>query len=47
MAFDIGATPGQEIEVIFEERALIAAAETGQVGDLFDPYAVHIYRLGE
>ncbi len=47
VAFDIGATPGQEIEVLFEERALIAAAGTGQVGDLFEPYAVHIYRLGE
>lgn len=46
VAFDIGATPGQEIEVLFEERAVIGAAGTGQVGDLFDPYAVHIYRLG-
>lgn len=47
VAFDIGAAPGQEIEVLFEERAVIAAAGTGQVGDLFDPYAVHIYRLGQ
>lgn len=47
VAFDIGAAPEQEIEVLFEERIVIAAPGTGQVGDLFEPYAVHIYRLGE
>ena len=45
MVFGIGATPGAEVEVLFERRKVVATA-AGEIGDVFEPYAVHIYRLG-
>ncbi len=45
LALKIGAQPGEEVEVLFEDRAVIAT-NTGEVGDIFAPYAVHIYQLG-
>ncbi len=45
MVFDIGATPESDVEVLFERRRVEATA-AGEVGDVFEPYAVHIYRVG-
>ncbi|GEM_PF-6308678 len=45
LAFRIGAQPNEEVEVLFEDRAVIAT-NTGEVGDIFAPYAVHIYQVG-
>jgi len=46
MAFDIGAQAGEEVDVLFERR-VVMATDSGEIGDVFEPYAVHIYKLGE
>ncbi len=46
MAFDIGAAAGEEVEVLFEHRCIVAA-DSGEVGDVFEPFAVHIYQVGK
>ncbi|MFW5867947.1 MAG: hypothetical protein ACOCX2_09040 [Armatimonadota bacterium] len=45
VGFDVNASAGEEVEVLFEERSIIAT-QNGEIGDIFDPYAVHIYRIG-
>jgi hypothetical protein len=42
LSFDLGAAANEEIEVLFEQRALEATAD-GRVGDAFQPYEVHLY----
>ncbi|MCD6361740.1 MAG: hypothetical protein J7M38_12870, partial [Armatimonadetes bacterium] len=42
LSFDIGASADDTIDVLFEQRRLLATA-TGQVGDAFQPFEVHIY----
>ncbi len=42
LSFDLQATANEEIEVLFEERALQATPD-GRVGDAFQPYEVHLY----
>ncbi|MEA3401223.1 MAG: hypothetical protein U9R79_08310 [Armatimonadota bacterium] len=41
---DIGAEPGEEIDVLFEQRTTIAT-DSGAVGEAFEPYGVHVYML--
>jgi len=45
IAFDIGAAADEEVEVLFEDRSVIAT-DRGELGDIFAPYAVHIYQIG-
>lgn len=45
IAFDIGASAGEEVEVLFESRSVVAT-DRGEIGDIFEPYAVHIYQVG-
>ncbi len=44
IGFDIGAAPKQEIKVLFERRCVVAT-DSGEVGDIFEPYDVHIYEV--
>ncbi|MGC9317847.1 MAG: hypothetical protein ACP5KN_07420 [Armatimonadota bacterium] len=41
---DIGAEAGEEIDVLFEQRTTIAT-DSGAVGEAFEPYGTHVYRL--
>ncbi|MGM0492064.1 MAG: hypothetical protein ACQER1_03900 [Armatimonadota bacterium] len=45
IGFDVGARAGEEVEVLFEDRCVIAT-DDGELGDIFEPYAVHIYQIG-
>ena len=45
IAFDIGAAADEEVEVLFEDRSVIAT-DRGELGDIFAPYATHIYQIG-
>ncbi len=45
LAFDIGASAGEEVEVLFERRSVVASA-SGDVGDVFQPFEVHLYQIG-
>lgn len=42
LSFNPGAAPRQELEVLFEQRKLLAT-DDGRVGDAFQPFEVHIY----
>ncbi|MGI5819026.1 MAG: hypothetical protein ACOX9R_13110 [Armatimonadota bacterium] len=46
IGFRIGARAGEEVQVLFEDRAIIAN-DRGEVGDIFEPYEVHIYQVGQ
>jgi hypothetical protein len=46
IGFDVGAEPGEEVAVLFEDRCIIAT-DSGELGDIFEPYAVHIYQIGQ
>ncbi len=45
IAFDIGAEAGAEVGVPFENRCVIAT-DSGDIGDIFRPYEVHVYKIG-
>lgn len=44
MAFDADAPASGEVSVLFEERAVIAT-EDGEIGDVFAPFATHVYAI--
>lgn len=45
LAFDVGASAGEEIPVLFERRTVVASP-SGDLGDVFEPFGVHIYQVG-
>lgn len=46
LAFNVGAAPGEEVAVLFERRSVIASA-SGDLGDVFEPFEVHLYQVGQ
>ncbi|MGD9495787.1 MAG: hypothetical protein AB7Y46_05700 [Armatimonadota bacterium] len=45
LVLDLGARAGEEVEVLFENR-LAVATNAGEIADVFEPYAAHVYKLG-
>jgi hypothetical protein len=46
IGFDVGARAGQEVALPFEDRCIVAN-EDGEIGDIFEPYATHIYQVSD